>query len=131
MVEEKKEQVMSMMQSVGVASARVTDRVMAALISGLEIEFGRGVGEALAHRFLEAEDVDFNWDARLEERWIGAYESLDDEDFELDRVAILGRLDGEWFVAVMIVDGDGNAHGMMGRRTFARERTAREAFARG
>ena len=54
---------------------------MAALISGLEIEFGRGVGEALAHRFLEAEDVDFNWDARLEERWIGAYESLDDEDF--------------------------------------------------
>jgi len=127
MVEEKKEQVMSMMQSIGVAS----DRVMAALISGLEIEFGRGVGEALAHRFLEAEDVDFNWDARLEERLIGAYESLDDEDFELDRVAILGRLDGEWFVAVMIVDGDGNAHGMMGRRTFGRERAAREAFAQG
>lgn len=118
---------MSMMQSIGVAS----DRVMAALISGLEIEFGRGVGEALAHRFLEAEDVDFNWDARLEERWIGAYESLDDEDFELDRVAILGRLDGEWFVAVMIVDGDGNAHSMMGRRTFGRERAAREAFAQG
>lgn len=127
MVEEKKEQVMSMMQSIGAAS----DRVMVALISGLEIEFGRGVGEALAHRFLEAEDVDFNWDARLEERWISAYESLDDEDFELDRVAILGRLDGEWFVAVMIVDGDGNAHGMMGRRTFGRERAAREAFAQG
>lgn len=127
MVEEKKEQVMSMMQSIGAAS----DRVMVALISGLEIEFGHGVGEALAHRFLEAEDVDFNWDARLEERWIGAYESLDDEDFELDRVAILGRLDGDWFVAVMIVDGDGNAHGMMGRRTFGRERAAREAFAQG
>ena len=116
---------MSIMQSIGTAS----DRVMAALISGLEIEFGRGVGEALAHRFLEAEEVDFHWDARLEERWLGAYESLDDEDFELDRVAILGRLDGEWFVAVMIVDGDGNTHGMMGRRSFGRRGDAARAFA--
>ena len=116
---------MSMMQSIGVAS----DRVMAALISGLEIEFGRGAGEALAHRFLDAEEVDFLWDARLQERWIGAYASVDEEEIELDRVAIIGRLDGKWFVAVMIVDGDGNAHGMMGKRTFGSEREAREAFA--
>jgi hypothetical protein len=109
---------MSMMQSIGVAS----DRVMAALVSGLEIEFGRGAGEALAHRFLEAEEVDFHWDARVQERWIGTYESMDDEDPELDRVKIFGSLDGKWFVAVMIVDGDGNAHGMMGKRTFGRER---------
>ena len=117
---------MTMMQSIGVAS----DRVMAALISGLEIEFGRGAGEALAQRFLDAEEVDFHWDARIDERWIGAYESTNDEDFELDRVAILSRLDGKWFVAVMIVDGDGNAHGMMGKRTFQRESEARTAFAR-
>jgi len=116
---------MSMIQSIGVAS----DRVMAALISGLEIEFGRGVGEALAHRFLEAEEVDFHWDARTEERWIGAYESADEEDIELDRIAIIGRLEGKWFVAMMIVDGDGNAHGMMGKRIFRRERVAREAYA--
>src|SRR3546814_1621325 len=96
---------MSMMQSVGMAS----DRVMAALVSGLEIEFGRGAGEALAQRFLEAEEIDFHWDAREQERWIGTYESAGDEDFELDRVAIVGRLDGQWFVAMMIVDGDGNA----------------------
>ena len=115
---------MSMMQSVGVAS----DRVMAALISGLEIEFGRGVGEALAHRFLEAEEVDFLWEARREERWIGVYESADDEEIELDRIAIIGRLDGKWFVVMMIVDGDGNAHGMMGKRTFGRESEARAAF---
>ena len=124
MVEEKKEQVMSMMQSIGAAS----DRVMTALVSGLEIEFGRRVGEALAHRFLEAEEVDFHWDARILERWIGSYENVDDEDLELDRVRIFGRLDGGWFVAVMIVDGDGNAHGMMGKRTFGREREARAAF---
>jgi len=116
---------MSMIQSIGGAS----DRVMAALVSGLEIEFGPGAGEALAHRFLEAEEVDFLWEARREERWIGAYESADDEDIELDRIAIMGRLDGKWFVAVMIVDGDGNAHGMMGKRMFGREREARAAYA--
>jgi len=116
---------MNMTQSIGAAS----DRVMAALVSGLELEFGRGAGEALAQRFLEAEEVDFHWDARVEERWIGAYESADEEDFELDRVRIFGRLDGQWFVAVMIVDGVGNAHGMMGKRSFKREREARAAFA--
>jgi len=116
---------MNMIHSIGVAS----DRVMAALVSGLELEFGHGAGEALAHRFLEAEETDFHWDARSQERWIGTYESVGGDEFELDRVAVLGRLDGKWFVAVMIVDGDGNAHGMMGKRTFRREREARSAFA--
>ena len=115
---------MSMMQSIGATS----DRVMEALVSGLEIEFGRGAGEALAHRFLEAEECDFYWDARLEERWVGTYESVDDEDFELDRVAIFGCLDGKWFVAVMLVDGDGNAHGIMGKRKFRKVAEARQAF---
>ncbi len=116
---------MGMIQSIGAEA----DRVMAVLVSGLEIEFGHGAGEALAHRFLEAEEVDFHWDARCDERWIGAYADMDEEDIELDRIAIIGRLDSKWFVAVMIVDGDGNAHGMMGKRTFRREREAQEAFA--
>lgn len=116
---------MSMIHHIGVAS----DRVMAALISGLEIEFGRGAGEALAHRFLDAEEVDVSWDARLQERWIGAYDSADDVEIELERIAILGRLDGRWFVAMMIVDGEGDAHGMMGRRQFDDEIEARAAFA--
>lgn len=120
---------MSMMQSTGAASAKEADRVMAALVSGLEIEFGHGAGEVLAHRFLEAEEVDFHWDARIEERWIGVYESDGEEDFELDRVAVLGRLDGKWFVAVMVVDGDGNAHGMMGLRKFRHRQQAETAFA--
>lgn len=116
---------MTMFQPIGAAS----DRVMAALVAGLEIEFGRGAGEALAQRFLEAEESDFLWEARQSERWLGAYESIADDDVELDRVAILGRLDGRWFVAVSIVDGDGNAQGLMGRRSFRSERRAREAFA--
>lgn len=116
---------MDMANCIGMAS----DRVLAALVSGLELEFGRGAGEALAHRFLDAEEVDFHWDARVEERWIGAYESADMDDVELERVAILGRFDGQWFVARMIVDGDGEAHGMISRCGFESIGAAREAFA--
>jgi hypothetical protein len=119
---------MHMDQSTGTASANVVDRVMAALVSGLELEFGRGAGEELADRFLAAEEADFHWDARVEERWIGAYETPDDEEFELDRIAICGRLDGKWFCATMLVDGDGRAHGMMGCRLFRSLARARDAM---
>ena len=122
---EAKEMIVGMFQPISVAS----DRVMAALVSGLEIEFGHGVGEALAHRFLEAEETDFLWDAREQERWIGAYDSTNDEEIDLDRVRIFWRLDGKWFVAVMIVDGDGNPHGLMGKREFGRRQQALAAFA--
>ena len=115
---------MAQVQSISAAS----DRIMAALVAGLEIEFGRGAGEALAHRFLEAEEVDFHWDARMQERWIGAYHDGDDDGYELDRVAICGRLDGRWFVATMIVDGEGQAHGMLGRRPFCSRAAAQKAF---
>ncbi|WP_448659172.1 hypothetical protein ACPVPU_01585 [Sphingomonas sp. CJ99] len=115
---------MSMVQSIGTAS----DRVMNALIAGLELEFGRGAGEALAHRFLATEEADFRWDARVEERWIGTYETPEGEEFELDRIAICGRLDGKWFCATMLVDGDGQAQGMMGCRTFRSLIRARDAM---
>lgn len=87
-----------------------------------------GGGKALAHRFLEAEEADIRWDARLEERWLGTYESVDDEDVELDRMACLGRLNGKWFCATMLVDGDGGPHGMVGCRTFASLARARDAM---
>ncbi|WCP13316.1 hypothetical protein sphantq_01741 [Sphingobium sp. AntQ-1] len=119
---------MSIYQSIGTASAKVVDRVMVALVSGLELEFGRGAGAALAHRFLDAEEADFRWDARVEERWIGTYEGMDDDGLELDRIAICGRLDGSWFCAIMLVDGDGQAHGMMGCRQFRSLVTARDAM---
>jgi len=105
------------------------DRVMAALVSGLEREFGRDAGAALAHRFLEAERIEFHWEARVEERWVGSYASVDEEDSELDSVRILGSIDGRWFVAVMIVDGDGNPHAMTGRRQFGHRKAAVRAFA--
>jgi len=115
-------------RSIGTASANIGDRVMAALKSGLEVEFGRGAGEALAHRFLEAEETDFLWDARVEERWLGAYDSIDDDDLELDRIAICGRLDGRWFAGVMLVDGDGMAHGTLAKRFCRSRKSAHEAM---
>ena len=117
---------MTMFQPMSAAS----DRVMETLIEGLEIEFGRGAGEGLAQHFLAAEDADFRWDVRIEERWLGAWESDDADDFWLDRVAICGRLDRKWFAATMIVDGDGNAHGMLGCREFRSRMAASEAMAK-
>lgn len=113
-------------QHIGAAS----DRILAALVSDLEIEFGRGAGAALAQRFLDAEEVDFHWDARRAERWVGAYESMEDDGIELDRIAIWGQLHGEFFTAMMIVDGDGIAQAMMGRRSFESEKAARRAYAK-
>ncbi|MBT2243621.1 hypothetical protein JQK15_08715 [Sphingobium sp. BHU LFT2] len=113
---------MGMVQHIETAFSGRNDRVVSALVAGLEWEFGRGAAEGLARHFLEAEEVDFRWDARSEERWLGIYEDPDDAGFELDRVAICGRLDGQWFTAIMLVDGEGNAHGMTGCRV-ARDRT--------
>src|SRR3546814_13362687 len=71
------EVIMSMYESIGTASANVVYRVMKALVAGLELEFGRGAGKALAGRFLEAEEVDFRWEARVEGRGLGAYDGID------------------------------------------------------
>lgn len=106
-----------------------SERVVSALIAGLRIEFGCDAGEALAHRFLDAEEMDFTWDARIEERWISRYPSDEDDGIEFDRVRILGQLDRRWFVAMMIVDGDGRPHGMLGKRIFGRRGDALQAFA--
>jgi len=121
----RQEVLMTMFQPISCSS----DRVMAALVAGLELEFGHGAAEALAERFIAAEECDFTWDARVEERWLGSYETVGEDDFELDRVAMIGRMDGRWIVAVCIIDGDGSAHGMVGRRSFAKAQAARKAFA--
>ena len=116
---------MGMFQSIGTAS----DQIMAALAAGLEIEFGDSVGKALAQRFLEAEESDFLWDARAGERWLGIYEGLGPDDEELDRIAIWGRLDGSWFMAIMLVDGEAMPHGTIAHRVCGSRKSARQAMA--
>src|SRR3546814_11630560 len=75
-----------------------------ALVSGLEIEFKTPDVELLAAHFLDAERDDFHWESRFDERHLGAYESLDDEPEELDRLAIIGYRKGRWHTAICIVD---------------------------
>jgi hypothetical protein len=105
------------------------ETVFSALVHGLECEFGRGAGEGLAQRFLDAEDVDFCWEARVRERWLGTWQGEATDGIELDRVAVLGTLDGRWFIASLIIDGEGMPHGLIGRRQFLRRPAAEEAFA--
>ncbi|MET0375323.1 MAG: hypothetical protein ABW128_13840 [Rhizorhabdus sp.] len=107
---------MTMIYSISVA----LDRTMAALVSTPDIEFGRGADAALAHRYFDAEQSDCHWQARVLERWIGAYESTDLHGLKLDWMRIRGTLNSVWFITVMIVDGDGNAHDMTGKRALGR-----------
>ena len=116
---------MGMIQSIGTAS----DRIIATLVAGLEMELGRGAGAALADHFLAAEESDFLWDARGEERWLGYYEGLGEDDLELDRIAIWGRLDGRWFMAIMLVDGEGMPCATIAKRICHSRDFARKAMA--
>lgn len=82
----------------------------------------------LTAHFVAAEEADFCWEARHSERWLGGYEGLEAQDFELDRIAIVGRLEVQWFIATLLVDGDGSAHALLFPRNFSGEIAARKAF---
>lgn len=104
------------------------NRVMEALVTGLRQEFGKAAGEGLAQRFIEAEEADFLWEARIEERWIGGWEGGEDGE-EIDRIAVLGMLGGQWFTAILLVDGEGMAQGLIARRDAGGEAAARALWA--
>jgi hypothetical protein len=97
----------------------------------LRVEFGA----VLAGRILEAEAVDFLWDARVRERYLGEHAGLDfDEEEvcrELSRVAILSRLAGSWYAGECLVDGEGMAVELMWKRQFRSRGEAEGAFNRG
>lgn len=99
-----------------------------ALLAGLEAQFGGDGSVEIASLFLAAEWAEFHWESRVAEAWMGPYESLDDDEIELDRVAILGRLQGTWFVAVCLVDGDGKVQDMSNLALAAGEKEVEKAF---
>ena len=88
------------------------------VLDGLQAAFG----SVLAERIFEAEALDFLWEARVQERYLGQQIGLDfdDEDAsqELSRVAILSFLDGIWHVGMCLVDGEGCAVELLWRRKF-------------
>jgi hypothetical protein len=80
------------------------------------------LGGILAERIIEAEALDFLWEARVRERYLGQQVGwdLDDEDAskELSRVAILSSLDGCWYAGTCVVDGEGAAVELLWKRRF-------------
>ncbi len=89
-----------------------------AALEALRAEFGA----ALAERIIEAEALDFLWEARVRERYLGQQIGwdFDDEDAsrELSRVVILTVLDGRWYAGMCLVDGKGAAVELLWKRQF-------------
>ena len=99
-----------------------------ALLTDLMLEFGDGADAALAAKIVDAEAADFHWAARVDARRIGALETLEGEAETADCFQILGYLGGGWFVASVVVDGEGQPDGMRGVRRFGSLWDAYEAF---
>jgi hypothetical protein len=100
-----------------------------ALADALQAEFG-GI---LAARILEAEALDFLWEARVAERYLGQHigDELDAEDAsqELSRLLILSHLMGVWHVGLCLVDGEGTAVDLLWKRPFGTRAEAELGFA--
>jgi hypothetical protein len=104
------------------------------LVEGLRMEFGCADIRAIAERIFDAEKVDFHWQARVRERYLGQHFALDfgDDDAgeDISRVAILSFLAGRWHAGVCLVDGDGGAVDLVWLRSFDRHEEAAETYAR-
>ena len=102
-----------------------------ARITALEAEFGA----ILAGRIMESEAVDFLWEARVKERYLGQHFDVcfppDDEDMELSRVAVLSFFGGNWHAAACLVDGEGSPVDLLWKQSFEARELAESAFARG
>jgi hypothetical protein len=119
-----KETVMTYVSAIGSGASE-------GLADALRAEFGA----VLAARIIEAEEVDFLWDARVSERYLGQYFGPefglgDDDEGELSRIAIMSLFDGSWQVAMCLVDGDGEAVALLWRHCCERREEAQAAFER-
>jgi hypothetical protein len=101
-----------------------------ALVDALRAELG-GV---LAERVIEAEAVDFLWESRLRERYLGQHiDPFGDDELafsEVSRIAFLSFLDGRWHAGICLVDGEGATMELVWKRAFQRCEEAEMAFVR-
>jgi hypothetical protein len=108
--------------------------VYAQLVEGLRMELGCHDVAALADRIFEAEKVDFHWQARVAERYLGQHLDVGLSEGnaveELARVAIVSFVAGRWHAGVCLVDGEGCAIDLLWLRSFEDHGEAAEAFAR-
>src|SRR5688500_11958472 len=89
------------------------------IIDALNAEFGAH----LAAKIIEDEALDFIWEARVSERYVGQYSAQDSitDEFadELSRVAVISNYGLGWRVGMCLVDGEGAAVGLLWQRQFA------------
>ena len=80
------------------------------------------LGAVLAERIIEAEVLDFLWEARVRERYLGQQVGWEfgggEPSQELSRVASLSVLDGRWYAGMCLVDGEGAAVELLWKRQF-------------
>lgn len=91
-------------------------------------------GAVMAARILDAEAVDFLWEARMCERYLGQCVDVifDEEDAaeEVSRIAFLSDFDGAWHAGICLVNGEGNVVELLWRRQFESILEAQMAFDR-
>lgn len=104
------------------------------LVKGLRMEFGCSDISALADRIFEAEKVDFHWESRVQEHYLGQHISSEFDDElgveELSRVAILSFVACRWHAGICLVDGEGNAADLLWLRSFDQREDAMDVFVR-
>ena len=101
-----------------------------AVVDALRAEFG----VVLAGRILEAEAMDFLWDARVKERYLGQHIDVGfcvgEDEVELARIAILSFLGGRWHAGTCLVDGEGRAADLLWKECFGSRDEAEAGFER-
>ncbi|HEY7810932.1 MAG TPA: hypothetical protein VIA98_11175 [Allosphingosinicella sp.] len=100
-----------------------------ALVEGLRAEFGA----VLAERIVEAEAVDFLWEGRVRERYLGEHVAAfaDEETPEdISRIAVLSVIDGRWYTGLCLVDAEGDAIELLWKRELGSRNEAEIALER-
>ena len=107
----------------------ISNRGCDARVEDIRAEFG-GI---LTERIIEAEALDFIWEGRIRERYLGlhAAELAEDEVPEdVSRVAVLSSIGGRWYVGLCLVDGEGEAIDLLWKREFGGRSDAEIALER-
>jgi hypothetical protein len=107
----------------------ISNRGCDAVVEDLRAEFGA----ILAERIIEAEAVDFVWEGRVRERYVGQHvEEIGDEEMSEDvsRIAVLSSVGDRWYVGMCLVDGEGDAVDLLWKRGFGGRAEAESALER-
>ena len=105
----------------------ISNRGCDARVEDLRAEFG-GI---LTERIIEAEAIDFIWEGRMRERYLGLHvtEFADDELSEdVSRVAVLSSIEGRWHIGLCLVDGEGEPVDLVWKRGYCSRKEAETAL---